>query len=171
MKKILVVAIALIASVFIYSCKSSKNKKPELDYAVDGYVQTYDWKYLKSKSDSIISYDVRKKIAVEKKYFPGSTDSITLYVKPENLKNLPNPDTLRNKLFNSLLDSKYSCSHPATFNPQEIKISFTDWEGKDCYWIQIKFLASNSYGTPGELEGHYFYDIKTNKLVTSSVMD
>ena len=167
MKKILMVAIVLIAVV---SCSTEKNE-PKLSYVIPDYVQPNDWKSTKTIKDSVIFYQVEKKVKLNSDYFPGVSDStkFKMWIKSGDVKKLPHGDTLSSKLFTSLIESKIECNNVATFNPKIIEVGLTDWDGTPCYSINIKFLASNAYGTPSELKGAFYYDLKTNKKITSLV--
>lgn len=169
MKKLLVVAISLIA---IVSC-SNKKVKPVVDYSINGYVEPKDWTVMRDSLDSISTYMVDKKIVLDKDIFVGAVDSVrfTTFLSKENFNKLPNSDTLSSKIFTSLLGAKYSCVHTATFKPTKIEVSVSDWKGTPTYWVSIDFLASNAYGTPGEMTGDFMYDLKTHELVVSSVRD
>jgi hypothetical protein len=159
-----VVAIALIV---FSSCKNTK--EPYLNYSVEGYLKAEDWNVAKSTDDSISSYWVNKKIKLDLETFTNDSVKFEIDVEPKDVNKLPKQDTLEMKLFKALLDSKYSCKNEATFNPKKIQFYFTEWDGKECYKITIQFLASNSFGVPGELTGHYYYDVKTNEPILEKV--
>ena len=153
---------------------TSCGTKPKVNYNIPDYVQESDWKLTSDKkTDSVILYQVDKKIKLDDKYFPSASDSVrfSLMLNKENFKQLPDANVLRDEIFKSLLKSQSECMHSATFNPKNISFYIGDDEKtkKKTLVITIEFFASNAYGTPGELHGYFTYDLKTLKLIDSLV--
>ena len=167
MKKIMMVAIILIAFA---SCTS----KPKVNYDIPDYVSESDWKLSKNKkTDSVVLYQVDKKIKLDEKYFPSVKDSVgfSFMLTNDKFKKLPNSDSLRSEIFKCLLESQSACMSSATFDPKNISFYISEDEKtkKETLVISVVFFASNAYGTPGKLQGYFTYDLKTMKLIDSLI--
>jgi hypothetical protein len=162
MKKLLLGALLLLSTLSLVSCN-------DVNYEIDGYFTNSDWKshdeIVNKKNDTYYSIDT--KINIKNEFYSVKDDVkfriIDLTEKKISL--LPKQDKLKKIIISSLEKCKSNCKNDATFDPKEISISVND-KSLD---INITFLASNSYGTPGELHGYFTYDIKTNKLLSELV--
>jgi hypothetical protein len=165
MKKLLVLT---IASLTLFSCSQT----PEVNYECSDYITKKDWKVMTNKNDNseILFYNLDHKILLNDK-FPSSTDStkVTAIFDSKQFGKLPQPTELHGMIYKSLLNSHSSCKHKGTFKPYEINLLFMD--GDSTLSIKVDFLASNAYGTPGELHGTYLYDTKTYKLKNEFVTE
>ena len=158
MKKLLVFS---MLSMVLFSCSS--NSKPIANYECKDYFTNSDWDLTYNKTeDTILYYTLDKNVSV-KKDFQSATDSVKIKMSfdSEGFKKLPPQDTLRHKIWTSLLDSKYECKHIGTYRPYEVTINLLD--NDSTLLIKVNFFASNAYGTPGELTSYYQFDSKTYK--------
>lgn len=161
MKTIKRILVLLLLTTILTSCE----KKPDIDVEAKGYFNKSDWKISErgpkfDVNKDVDTYYIEKKIIL-KEDFQNATDSVKLSIYEMNkteIKNLPLLETI---LYKSLLDCKYACNNTATFKPLKIVIFNSD---KNELYINIDFLASNAYGTPGELKGNFVYDYKTKKI-------
>jgi hypothetical protein len=164
MKKVFLVT---VIAVSLLSCSG-----PSVDYEVNGFISKKDWKVSTDKNDEskITYYSIDKKLWM-KNDFENATDSVSLSVgmNPEDFKILPSKETsiLMGMLSESLSKSKYSCKNPATFKPKSISVYVSeDEKTKDkSLMVSVRFLASNSFGVPGELTGYFEYDPKKNYVL------
>ena len=162
MKKVFLLSAAIASITLLVSCSG-----PSVDYEVNGFISKSDWKVGKDKKDDskITYYSVDKKLWM-KDDFSNATDSVSLslFMSPEEFKLLPSNETsvFMGMLTESLSKSKYSCKNPATFKPESIRVYVReDEKTKDkTLMVSVGFLASNSFGVPGELTGYFEYDPK-----------
>ena len=159
-----------ITSIALMSCGS----KPKVNYNIPDYVVESDWKLSTNKeTDSVVLYQVDKKIKLDEKYFPSVKDSVTFsfMLNNDKFKKLPNPNSLRSEIFKCLLESQSACMRSATFDPKNISFYIGEDEKtkQETLVISVVFFASNAYGTPGELRGYFTYDLKTMKLIDSLI--
>jgi len=163
MRKLILGALLLLSMFSIVSCNS-------INYEIDGYFTNSDWKshdeIVNKKNDTYYSIDT--KINIKNEFYSVKDDVrfriIDLTEKRIGL--LPKQDKLKKIIITSLEKCKSNCKNDATFDPKEISISVNDKEMN----ITITFFASNSYGTPGELNGYFTYDIKTGKIINELVL-
>lgn len=167
MKKLLLVSLFAAVTAFFFSCKST----PEVEYECSNYFTKKDWEITTNKSgDSIFIYGINKNISL-KSYFPNLSDStkFSMMLYSEQYKKLPPPTVFSDMLRESLFKSKQACKNQATFKPYELSTTFMD--GDSTITISVDFLASNSFGTPGELHATYTYDSQSFKLLDEYVIE
>jgi hypothetical protein len=164
MKKLLVLT---MVSVVLFSCGK---KTPTTDYECIGYFTKDKWTISTNKEgDTITGYSLNTKFMVNDN-FPSATDSVKLWMilTDDEFKSLPKPSDFSNMIFKALLEAKSNCKNEGTFRPFDLWVYPT--EDKKLK-MNLKFYASNAYGTPGELNGYFTFNPKTNELTESNVFE
>jgi hypothetical protein len=158
MKKLLLGTLLLLSTLAFVSCQ------PELNYECSGYFHKEDWKIVsdfKKTKDTL--WGLNKKIKLDYNKDSDSTTIDILPIQKNELSTLPNSGKLKSLINSALIECKYSCNNPETFNPKSISI-YPKFGDKKDFYMSIYFNASNSYGVPGELHGSFTYDSKSFKL-------
>ena len=180
MKKLIMTSLlALVAIATIQSCSDSSaaaKSGPKLSYDCGDYFSKDDWELSYNASgDTITNCEIDKKFLLKSDLFRSAKDSIEIGMNltKAEFDRLPPQGELRMMITKSLIESKYGCKNEATFNPFKISIGFiTDDETKkESLYIITEFLASNAYGTPGELKGYFKFDLKSLAMTHNSVME
>jgi hypothetical protein len=157
MKKVILGALLLLSMCFM-SCQ------PKLNYECPGYFNKEDWKIVSNfEKTKDTLWGLNKKVKLEYNKSSDSTSIDILPIQRNELSSLPNGQKLESLINSALIECKYSCNNPETFNPKSISIYPKFGDEKDFY-ISITFNAANSYGVPGGLRGSFTYDNKSFKL-------